>query len=178
MRLNFSWVIDRKLAGSRGPRSRSDLIALKQLGVGALVRLVEPYEAWVTSKEINEVGLEDYNEPIPDFHAPTQEQIDKIITYIDSHIENGIPVGVSCNAGIGRSGAILACLLVHKGLTARDALELVRKKTRPRTRGSRTDHSSRRILVPHQALKQVSLALTQIHRGAFEEWVDLGCHHV
>jgi atypical dual specificity phosphatase len=92
------------------------------------VRLVEPYEAWVTSKEINEVGLEDYNEPIPDFHAPTQEQIEKIITYIDSHIENGIPVGVSCNAGIGRSGVILACFLVHKGLTARGALELVRKK--------------------------------------------------
>jgi len=128
IRLNFSWVIDGKLAGSRGPRSRSDLIALKQQGVGALVRLVEPYEAWVTPKEINEVGLEDYNEPIPDFHAPTQEQIDKIITYIDSHIENGIPVGVSCNAGIGRSGVILACLLVHRGLTARDALELVRKK--------------------------------------------------
>ena len=128
MKLNFSWVIDEKVAGSRGPRSRSDLIALKQQGVGALVRLVEPYEAWVTPKEINEVGLEDYNEPIPDFHAPTQEQIDKIITYIDSHIEKGIPVGVSCNAGIGRSGLILACHLVHKGLTARDALELVRKK--------------------------------------------------
>ena len=132
MRLNFSWVIDGKLAGSRGPRSRSDLIALKQQGVGALVRLVEPYEAWVTSKEVSEAGLEDYNEPVPDFHAPTQEQLDKIITYIDSRIENGIPVGVSCNAGIGRSGVILACYLVHKGLPPKDALELVRKK---RSRG-------------------------------------------
>jgi len=132
MRLNFSWVIDRKLAGSRGPRSRSDLIALKQQGVGALVRLVEPYEGWVTSKEVSEAGLEDYNEPVPDFHAPTQEQLDKIVTYIDSRIENGIPVGVSCNAGIGRSGVILACYLVHNGLAPKDALELVRKK---RSRG-------------------------------------------
>jgi len=121
-------VIDKKLAGSRGPRSRSDLIALKQQNLGALVRLVEPFEAWVTSKQVNEAGLEDYNEPIPDFHAPTQQQINKIITYIDSHIENGIPVGVSCNAGIGRSGVILACYLVHKGLNAREALELVREK--------------------------------------------------
>jgi len=128
MRLNFSWLIQNKLAGSRGPRSRSDLIALKQQGLGALVRLVEPYEAWVTSKEVSEVGLEDYNEPVPDFNAPTQEQIDKIITYIDIHLENGIPVGVSCNAGIGRSGVILACYLVHKGLTPKEALELVRKK--------------------------------------------------
>jgi len=128
MNLNFSWVVDNKLAGSRGPRSRSDLIALKQQGVGALVRLVEPHEAWVTSKEINEAGLEDYNEAVPDFHAPTQAQVDKIIAYIDSHIEAGIPVGVSCNAGIGRSGVILACYLVYKGLAARDALELVRDK--------------------------------------------------
>lgn len=121
-------MIDKRLAGSRGPRSRSDLIALKQQNLGALVRLVEPFEAWVTSKEVNEAGLEDYNEPIPDFHAPTQQQINKIIMYIDSHIENGIPVGVSCNAGIGRSGVILACYLVHKGLNAREALELVREK--------------------------------------------------
>lgn len=126
--LNFSWIIDNRLAGSRGPRSRSELIALKGKGLGALVRLVEPYEAWVTSKEIREVGLEDYNEPVPDFHAPTQEQIDKVISYIDLHIEDGIPVGVSCNAGIGRSGVILACYLVHKGLTPKDALELVRSK--------------------------------------------------
>lgn len=128
MRLNFSWLIQNKLAGSRGPRSRSDLIALKEQGLGALVRLVEPYEAWVTSKEVSEVGLEDYNEPVPDFNAPTQDQIDKIITYIDFHLENGISVGVSCNAGIGRSGVILACYLVHKGLTAKEALELVREK--------------------------------------------------
>ena len=121
-------MIDKRLAGSRGPRSRSDLIALKQQNLGALVRLVEPFEAWVTSKQVNEAGLEDYNEPIPDFHAPTQQQINKIIMYIDSHIENGIPVGVSCNAGIGRSGVILACYLVHKGLNAREALELVREK--------------------------------------------------
>jgi atypical dual specificity phosphatase len=128
MIMNFSWAVDNKLAGSRGPRSKSDLVALKQRGVGALVRLVESYEAWVTSKEVNEAGLEDYNEPVPDFHAPTQAQIDKIITYIDSHIENGIPVGVSCNAGIGRSGVVLACYLVHGGLTPKDALELIRKK--------------------------------------------------
>jgi atypical dual specificity phosphatase len=127
MSLNFSWVIENKLAGSRAPRSESDLIALKRKGVGALVRLVEPYEAWVTSNDVNGVGLEDYNEPVPDFHAPTQAQIDKIIAYIDAHLKHGIPVGVSCNAGIGRSGVVLACYLVHRGLTAKDALELVRR---------------------------------------------------
>ena len=128
MSLNFSWVIDDKLAGSRGPRSKQDLISLKEQGVGALVRLVESDEAWVTTKDISETGLEDYNEPVLDFTAPTQAQIDKIIAYIDSHLERRVPVGVSCNAGIGRSGVILACYLVHTGLTPKEALELVRGK--------------------------------------------------
>jgi atypical dual specificity phosphatase len=132
MSLNLNWVIDGKLAGSRGPRSSEDLKALKEQGVRALVRLVEPDETWVTRKDVNDVGLEDYNEPVPDFAAPTQAQIDKTITYIDSHLERRIPVGVSCNAGIGRTGVILACYLIHKGLTAKEALELV---TRKRGRG-------------------------------------------
>ena len=92
------------------------------------MRLVESDETLVTTKDVNDAGLEDYNEPVRDFMAPTQEQIDKIITYIDLHLERGIPVGVSCNAGIGRTGVILACYLVHKGFTAKDAIELFRKK--------------------------------------------------
>lgn len=128
MDLNFSWAIHRKVAGSGGPRSKADLIWLKQEGIGALVRLVEPHESRVTASEIHEIGLEDYNEPVPDFEAPTQAQIDRIIEYIDSRLEAGVPVGVTCNAGVGRSGVILACYLVHKGLTTKDALELVRRK--------------------------------------------------
>jgi len=103
-------------------------MSLRIHGVGALVRLVESDEAFVTAKDVNDAGLEDYNEPVRDFTAPTQEQIDKIIKYIDSHLERGVPVGVSCNAGIGRTGVILACYLVHKGFTAKDAIELLRKK--------------------------------------------------
>jgi atypical dual specificity phosphatase len=126
--LNFSWVIDGKLAGSRGPRSKQELKVLKEQGVRALVRLIEPYEAWVTAKDVQNAGLEDYNEPVPDFAAPTQTQIGKIIAYIDSRLERQIPVGVSCNAGIGRTGVILACYLIHKGLSAEEALEVVSKK--------------------------------------------------
>lgn len=128
MSLNLSWVIEKKLAGSRGPRSKEDLRALKEHGIGAIVRLVEADEAYVTTKDVNDSGLEDYDEPIRDFMAPTQGQIDKVIAYIDAHLERGVPVGVSCNAGIGRSGVILACYLVHKGFTPTNALELVCRK--------------------------------------------------
>ncbi len=126
--LNFSWVIEGEVAGSRGPRSKADLLSLKEQGIGALVRLVETDEAYVTADDVRETGLEDYNEPIPDFHAPTDAQIDKIIEYLDAHVRSGVPVDVSCYAGIGRSGVVLACYLVHKGYSAKDALELVRRR--------------------------------------------------
>jgi atypical dual specificity phosphatase len=128
MDLEFSWVIDGELAGSRGPRSQQDLVWLRQQKVGTLVRLVQSREARVDATDVKNAGMEDYNEPVPDFAAPTQGQIDRIVAYIDSHLENGIPVAVSCNAGVGRTGVILACYLVHRGFTVKDALELVLKK--------------------------------------------------
>jgi len=126
--LNFHWIIDGTLGGSRGPSSRADLLKLKKKGIGALVRLVEPHESRLTGNKIRETGLEDYNEPVKDHTAPTPQQIDSIIQYIDEHLVAGVPVNVSCNAGIGRSGTVLACYLVHQGLTTKDALKTVNEK--------------------------------------------------
>jgi atypical dual specificity phosphatase len=128
MSLNFGWILDHRLAGSRGPRSNQDLIALKNQGIGALVRLVEPDETLLTTREVNNAGSEDYDEPVRDFKASTQGQINRNITYIDAQLERGVPVGVSCYAGIGRTGVMLACYLVHRSHTAEESMELLRKK--------------------------------------------------
>ena len=42
----------------------------------------------------------------------------------------GKPVGVSCHAGIGRTGTTLACYLVKKGRTAEKAMQEVAIKRR------------------------------------------------
>jgi len=128
--LNFSWVIEGKLGGSRGPRSKADLAMLKRKGVGALVRLVEPDEAFITPSDVHEAGLEDFCMPIHDFTTPTQLLIDHTIEYITSCLKRGVAVDVSCNAGIGRTGVILACYLMHQGYSMKEALKLIRKKRR------------------------------------------------
>jgi len=128
--LNFSWVIDGRLGGSRGPRSKADLIALKREGVGAIVRLVESSEALVTSRDVHEAGLEDYCMPVHDFSTPRQNLIDRAVECIDSCLARGVAVDVSCNAGIGRTGVVLACYLMHCGHDVRSALKTVRKKRR------------------------------------------------
>lgn len=119
--MNFSWVIPGKLAGSQGPVIPEELTYLKGHGIRALVRL----EQRTTSGE--SLGLADLAEFVPDMHAPTNGQIDRIIAYMDRHIEAGSAVAVSCRAGYGRTGTVLACYLVHTGYSAGDALKQVRE---------------------------------------------------
>lgn len=127
-KLNFSWVIDGKLAGHEAPSSEQDLVWLKQQGILALVRLIEQDKAEVNSPQIGKLGMWDLHEPVPDFAVPKPDQIDRIIQFIDMSISAKRPVGVSCKFGIGRTGTILACYLVHEGYDANSAISEVRKK--------------------------------------------------
>ena len=69
--LNFSWVIDSKLAGHQAPSSEQDLVWLEKQGILALVRMTEKYKAEVTSVQIAQLGLRDCHEAVPDFTAPS-----------------------------------------------------------------------------------------------------------
>jgi atypical dual specificity phosphatase len=124
--MNFSWIIDGKLAGSMGPVNRQQLLHLKDQGVGAVIRM----EHRTVSAE--EVGLVDMAELVADFAPPTLDQIDRMIAFIDSQIAASTPVAVSCQAGVGRTGTVLACYLVHTGYDADDAIAEVRR-LRPRS---------------------------------------------
>ncbi len=50
--LNFSWLIDGKLAGHQAPSSEQDLMWLKKQGVLAVVRMAEKHKAMVTSTQV------------------------------------------------------------------------------------------------------------------------------
>ena len=94
---------------------------MRERGIRATVRL----ERSTTSGE--EVGLADMAEYVPDMRPPTISQTDRIIAFIHEHIEKDMPVDVSCKAGMGRTGTVLACYLVYTSYTAGDALERVRR---------------------------------------------------
>ncbi|MDO8490581.1 MAG: dual specificity protein phosphatase family protein [Dehalococcoidia bacterium] len=126
--LNFSWIIDGKLAGHQGPSSVQDLVWLKKQGMLALVRMAEEHKAQVTGSQVEQVGLWDCHEPVPDFTAPNPGQVNKMVNFITKSLSEGRPVGVSCGAGIGRTGTILACYLVSQGYEAGAAMDEVRAK--------------------------------------------------
>lgn len=125
--LYFTWLIQNKLAGCRGPRNIEDLKSLKDAGVNCLIRLADIDETFVSSTEVAEAGLEDYHEPVPDYCPPSQAQLDRLVLYIDRKVNEGKRVAVSCRAGVGRTGTVLACYLVYKGLDYESALAQVRR---------------------------------------------------
>ncbi|MFH1378089.1 MAG: dual specificity protein phosphatase 23 [Planctomycetota bacterium] len=129
-RLNFSFIIPGRLAGMSRPGQasalRDDLEFLLRKNVGAIVSLTETP---LPSDAINEFGFDVLHLPVPDFTAPTADQINQFVSFLsgwDSDA-NGA-VAVHCNAGCGRTGVLLACALVSTGKTAADAIRTVRRK--------------------------------------------------
>ena len=93
---NFSWILHGSLAGSMGPTDRRHLIYFERHDITAVVRMEEntiSSEPW---------GFTELLEPVPDFEAPTVEQIDRIVHFVEQQIETWErPTVVTCAAGIG-----------------------------------------------------------------------------
>jgi protein-tyrosine phosphatase len=123
------WWIDQPALLGSCDLDDADLAFLREAGFSVIVCLLDPDEG-APSYDVNTArasGWEWHNIPVPDFAAPTLEQIEEFLTLIGSLVPEK-KVVVHCRGGMGRTGTMAAAYWIEKGLPWQKAIAHTRER--------------------------------------------------
>src|SRR5512138_1688605 len=121
---NFTWIEKPLLAAHARPHDAEELAWLRKQGIELLITLTEDP---VRRDWLSDASLLALHVPISDMEAPTIEQVDQVLSAMKKAHERNMGVALHCAVGRGRTGTVLACYFVDKGMGPREAIRHVRK---------------------------------------------------
>lgn len=120
--VDLTWIVPARLAIGGAPRQGGGLDEIRNQGVTLLVRMADEASSKVKSSDVKRAGLREVYAPIPDWTAPTQDRLKRLVAAVEEEWQAGGAVAITCLGGYGRSGTVAACLLTRSGKSPDDAL--------------------------------------------------------
>ena len=124
------WIDEPTFVVSSNPIDE-DLRELFESGFRTIISLLDESEQ-SPNYDVNQAQKTGFNRvsiPIKDFTAPTLEQFEEFFEAVNHALNKG-KVVMHCEGGTGRTGTMAAAYWINKGLSAKEAIDRVRRNRR------------------------------------------------